>query len=32
MVTNWILSKKHYPLGPMADEVMKIFFGGVLAK
>lgn len=32
MVTNWILSKKSYPLAPMADEVMKIFFGGVIAK
>src|SRR5829696_6147416 len=32
MVTNWILSKKHYPLAPMADEVIKIFFGGLLAK
>ena len=30
MVTNWILSKKSYPLKPMADEVLKIFFGGVL--
>jgi TetR/AcrR family fatty acid metabolism transcriptional regulator len=30
MVTNWILSKKDYPLAPMADEVMKIFFGGML--
>lgn len=32
MVTNWILSKKSYPLAPMADEVLKIFFGGVLQK
>lgn len=32
MVTNWILSKKSYPLAPMADEVLKIFFGGVMAK
>jgi TetR/AcrR family fatty acid metabolism transcriptional regulator len=32
MVTNWILSKKPYPLAPMADEVLKIFFGGVLEK
>lgn len=32
MVTNWILSKKSYPLAPMADEVLKIFFGGVAAK
>jgi TetR/AcrR family transcriptional regulator, fatty acid metabolism regulator protein len=32
MVTNWILSKHRYPLEPMADEVLKIFFGGTLAK
>jgi TetR/AcrR family transcriptional regulator, fatty acid metabolism regulator protein len=32
MVTNWILSKKSYSLAPMADEVLKIFFGGVLQK
>ncbi len=32
MVTNWILSKKSYPLAPMAEEVLKIFFGGVLLK
>ena len=32
MVTNWILSKKSYPLAPMAGEVLKIFFGGILAK
>jgi TetR/AcrR family fatty acid metabolism transcriptional regulator len=32
MVTNWILSKRSYPLAPMADEVMKIFSGGVMAK
>lgn len=31
MVTNWILSKKSYPLRPMAGEVMKIFMGGLLA-
>ncbi|MBS1718805.1 MAG: TetR/AcrR family transcriptional regulator [Armatimonadetes bacterium] len=30
MVTNWILSKRSYPLAPMADEVLKVFFGGVL--
>jgi TetR/AcrR family fatty acid metabolism transcriptional regulator len=30
MVTNWILSKRAYALAPMADEVLKIFFGGVL--
>lgn len=29
MVTNWILSKKSYSLTPMADEVMKIFVGGI---
>jgi TetR/AcrR family transcriptional regulator, fatty acid metabolism regulator protein len=29
MVTNWILSKKSYPLAPMADEVLKIFLGGI---
>ena len=32
MVTNWILSKREYPLAPMADEVLKVFFGGVLHK
>ena len=32
MVTNWILSKKSYPLAPMAGEVLKIFFGGVLER
>ena len=31
MVTNWILSKRSYPLAPMADEVLKIFLKGVLA-
>ena len=30
MVTNWILSQKSYPLAPMADEVLKVFFGGIL--
>ena len=30
MVTNWILSTKDYPLAPMADEVLKIFLGGIL--
>jgi TetR/AcrR family fatty acid metabolism transcriptional regulator len=30
MVTNWILSKKSYPLAPMADEVLKIFLRGVI--
>lgn len=32
MVTNWILSKKSYQLSPLADEVMKIFLGGLLAR
>ena len=32
MVTNWILSSKSYPLPPMADEVLKIFFGGISVK
>ena len=31
MVTDWILSKKTYPLAPVADEVLKIFFGGIAA-
>ena len=31
MVTNWILSKRSYPLAPMADEVLKIFLKGVMA-
>ena len=30
MVTNWVLSEKSYPLTPMAGEVLKIFFGGLL--
>ena len=30
MVTNWILSKNDYPLPPMAGEVMKIYFDGML--
>ncbi len=30
MVTNWILSKKSYPLKPMANEVLKVFFGSVV--
>lgn len=29
MVTNWILSKRKYALAPMADEVLKIFLGGI---
>ncbi len=32
MVTNWVLSSKSYPLAPMAGEVLKIFFGGVMRK
>jgi TetR/AcrR family fatty acid metabolism transcriptional regulator len=32
MVTNWILSKKKYALPPMADEVLKTFFGGIAAE
>ena len=32
MVTNWILSKRAYPLAPMADEVLKVFFGGITQK
>jgi TetR/AcrR family fatty acid metabolism transcriptional regulator len=32
MVTNWILSKKAYSLAPLADEVLKVFLGGVLRK
>ena len=32
MVTNWILSKKKYELSPMADEVLKTFFGGTTVK
>jgi len=32
MVTNWVLSNKTYPLKPMAGEVLKIFFGGILTE
>jgi TetR/AcrR family fatty acid metabolism transcriptional regulator len=32
MVTNWILSKRSYPLAPMAGEVLKIYSGGMAAK
>lgn len=32
MVTNWVLSKKSYPLAPMAAEVLKILFGGMIPK
>jgi TetR/AcrR family fatty acid metabolism transcriptional regulator len=31
MVTNWVLSKKKYPLAPMAGEVLKVFLGGTRA-
>lgn len=30
MVTNWILSDRAYALAPMAGEVLKLFFAGVL--
>ena len=29
MVTNWVLSSRSYPLDPLTDEVLKIFFGGM---
>jgi TetR/AcrR family transcriptional regulator, fatty acid metabolism regulator protein len=32
MVTNWILSKRSYPLAPLAGEVMKVVYGGILAR
>ncbi|MGI8556325.1 MAG: TetR/AcrR family transcriptional regulator [Pyrinomonadaceae bacterium] len=32
MVTNWILSAKPYPLAPMADTVLEIFFSGINAQ
>jgi len=32
MVTNWVLSKKAYPLAPMAGEVLNIFLGGLSTK
>ncbi|HEX2641224.1 MAG TPA: TetR/AcrR family transcriptional regulator [Pyrinomonadaceae bacterium] len=32
MVTNWILSKRPYPLAPLAYEVVKLFYGGLLRK
>src|SRR5262245_46647061 len=32
MATNWILSKKTYPLAPMADVVLDVFFDGVTNK
>ncbi len=32
MVTNWILSPKSYSLVSMADEVLKLYFGGIQVK
>jgi TetR/AcrR family fatty acid metabolism transcriptional regulator len=32
MVTNWVLSNKSYPLAPIADEVLKVIFGGLISK
>ena len=32
MATNWILSKRRYKLGPMADQVLDIFLNGVKAQ
>ncbi len=29
MATNWILSKRRYKLGPLADQVLDIFLSGV---
>ncbi len=29
MVTNWVLSERHYPLTPMAGEVVKLLFDGM---
>jgi TetR/AcrR family fatty acid metabolism transcriptional regulator len=29
MVTNWVLSKKSYPLAPMAGQVLDVFLGGL---
>jgi TetR/AcrR family fatty acid metabolism transcriptional regulator len=29
MATNWIISKRHYKLEPMADLVMDVFLNGV---
>jgi TetR/AcrR family transcriptional regulator, fatty acid metabolism regulator protein len=31
MATNWIISKRSYKLGPMADVVMDVFLNGVTA-
>lgn len=32
MATNWILSKRRYKLGPLADQVLDIFLHGVSSK
>lgn len=32
MVTNWVLSKRSYPLAPLASEVLKIFLEGIRTK
>jgi TetR/AcrR family fatty acid metabolism transcriptional regulator len=32
MVTNWVLTKRKYQLENMANEVLKILFGGILAR
>lgn len=32
MATNWILSKRRYKLGPLADQVLDIFLNGVSCK
>lgn len=32
MVTNWILSPGNYALAPMAESVLKIFLGGMIAR
>jgi len=32
MATNWIISKRNYKLGPMADMVMDVFLNGVAAR
>jgi TetR/AcrR family transcriptional regulator, fatty acid metabolism regulator protein len=32
MVTNWILSPKPYPLAPLADTVLEVFFDGIIER
>jgi TetR/AcrR family fatty acid metabolism transcriptional regulator len=32
MVTNWVLSKKAYPLAPMASQVLGLYLGGMRAR